>query len=109
MRPAISFGVGVPLGIGVKRLVITFLAGSTVASAGLDRGSEVALSIEYVVVATVVVWSPVLIYLILGQRADGLMDAVRAWITANERRLLVWTAFVLGVFLIVDGVGQLLL
>ncbi len=108
VKPAISFGVGMPLGIGLKRLVITFLAAASIASAGLDRASEIALGVEYVVVATVVVWCPVLIYLVLGARTDGMMDSVQAWITGNERRLLVGTAYVLGVFLTLDGIGQLL-
>ena len=108
VRPAISFGVGMPLGIGVKRLVITFLAAATVASAELSRNQETLLGIEYVAVATVVVWCPVLIYLVLGPRADGVMARTRAWITSNERKLLVSSAFVLGLFLIVDGVAQLL-
>jgi Sap, sulfolipid-1-addressing protein len=107
VRPAVSFGLGMPLGVGVKRLVITVLAAATVAGADLGRDSTVTLSVAYVVVATVVVWCPVLIYLVLGPRADRRLEDARAWITANERPLLVWTALALGLFLAADGLRQL--
>jgi len=107
VRPAVSFGLGMPLGVGVKRLVITLLAATTVAGSDLGHDSEVALSLVYLVVATVVVWCPVLVYLVLGVRADRRMAEARAWITDHERPLVAWTAFALGLFLVVDGLRQL--
>jgi hypothetical protein len=108
VRPAVSFGVGMPLGVGVKRLVITFLAAATVASADLGDGEDLALGLLYIAIASVVVWCPVLVYLILGSRSDSLVAASKEWITANERRLLVGSAFALGLFLILDGIAEFL-
>jgi hypothetical protein len=96
-----------PLGVGVKRLVITLLAATTVAGSDLGRDSEVTLSVAYIVVATVVVWCPVLVYLVFGPRADRRMAEARAWITDHEGPLLVWTALALGLFLVADGLRQL--
>jgi small neutral amino acid transporter SnatA (MarC family) len=108
VSPRVSLGVGFPLGVGAKRLVITFLAATSVASAGLARDEEVALGILYVVVATVVVWCPVVVYLIVGARADRLVADTRIWITTHESQLLVVTAVTLGLVLIADGLLQLL-
>ncbi len=109
VRPAVSFGIGMPLGVGVKRLVLSILAATTVATAGLDGRDELALSVLYVAIATLVVSIPVVVYLILGERADGLMADAKGWITANEERLAVISAFVLGAFLVVDALVTLLL
>jgi MFS family permease len=109
VRPAVSFGVGMPLGVGVKRLVIALLAATAVAGAGLDLPEEVGLSALYVVIACSVVWIPVLVYLVLGAHADDLMASVKEWITRHERTVFVYTAVVFGIFLVLDGVLQLLL
>jgi hypothetical protein len=108
VAPAVSFGVGLPLGIGVKRLLITILAAATVASAGLAPADEVALGVEYVVIATFVVWLPVLVYLVFGARADTLMADAKRWITLHEDGLTILAAFAVGLFLIGDALVQLL-
>jgi Sap, sulfolipid-1-addressing protein len=106
--PAVSFGAGLPLGIGVKRLVITIVAGASVATAGVSSDDQVSLSVEYVLVATVVVWLPVFLYLLFGARSDRLMGEARTWITGHESGIAVGFALAVGAFLILDGLRQLL-
>ena len=102
-----SFGIGLPLGIGAKRLIVTFLAATTVALAGLDRTAEVSLFALYVTIATLVVWVPVGLYLIFGKRADESMARTRLWITEHEDRLTVVTALVLGLLFVADALVAL--
>ena len=87
VRPATVFGIGLPLGVGAKRLTITLLAAGTVSLSGLGRGGRLALSVLYIAVASVVVWLPVLIYLVLGAHADDIVASTRAWITRNQAAL----------------------
>lgn len=107
VAPAVSFGVGMPLGIGVKRLVITLLAATVVAVSGLSTAENVALSLLYVVVATIVVWVPVLVYLVLGTRADSAMTNAKDWITDHEDGVTIVSALLFGVFFVVDAVVTL--
>jgi hypothetical protein len=107
LTPRVSFGIGFPLGIGVKRLAITILAAATIALVGLSPGEEVGLGALYVVAATLIVWVPVALYLILGTRADDLMAHARIWITAHEQMLTFVTALALCVFFLIDGLIRL--
>jgi len=108
VRPATVFGIGLPLGVGAKRLTITLLAAGTVSLSGLGTAGRLALSVLYIAVASVVVWVPVLIYLILGARADDIVASTRAWITANQERFTFYSVTVLGVALVGDALLRIL-
>ena len=72
LRPGTAFSVGVLLGVGgVKRLTITLVAGATVGIADLLVVEDVLLGVVYVLVAGVLVWLPVGVYLVAGERATG--------------------------------------
>jgi hypothetical protein len=103
VRPATVFGIGLPLGIGAKRLTITLLAAGTVSLSGLGSAGRLALGVLYIAVASVVVWLPVLIYLILGAHADDIVASTRAWIARNQVRFTFYSVTVLGVLLVGDG------
>jgi hypothetical protein len=108
VKPAISFGIGVPLGIGAKRLTITLVAAATVSLAGLTLLEDAGLGVLYVVVASLMVWVPVVGYLLLGTRADDVVALSRAWVLTNDRKLTFISALVLGVFLLGDGLIRIL-
>jgi len=105
--PRTAFSVGVPLGVGAKRPVITLLAGAAIASAGLLRVEELALGALYVLLAGLLVWVPVAMYLVLGRHADRWMRSAQAWLSANTRRLTFLVSLILGVFFLADGVVRL--
>jgi hypothetical protein len=108
VRPATVFGIGLPLGVGAKRLTITLLAAGTVSLSGLGSAGRLTLSVLYIAVASVVVWLPVLIYLILGAHADDIVANTRAWITANQERFTFFSVTVLGVALVGDALLRIL-
>ncbi len=108
VTPGLAFGLGLPLGIGAKRLTITIIAAVTIALSGLSSVEEAGLSLLYVVVATTVVWIPVALYLVLGSRADDGIVRSRAWIATHEQPLAFFTALIMGLFLILDGLVRLL-
>jgi hypothetical protein len=107
VTPSVALGVGLPLGIGVKRLTITLLAAASIVVAALPRSEAAALGILYVAVATSVVWLPVGGYLLLGERALTILAASRRWVTGHERTLMVGLALVFGAYLVVDGALKL--
>jgi hypothetical protein len=57
----------------------------------------------YIAVASVVVWLPVLVYLILGAHADDIVARSRVWITMNQQRFTFYSVTVLGVLLVGDA------
>ena len=107
-KPRMAFAVGLPLGIGAKRLAITILAAGTLAAAELGPAAEVTLPVIYVVIATAVVWIPVVLYTIFGTRADAAVADSHRWIVTHEREVTLGSAVVLGIFLVLDAFFHLL-
>jgi threonine/homoserine/homoserine lactone efflux protein len=109
LRPGTAFALGTLLGIGgVKRLSITVVAGATVGIANLLPVEELALGALYVVVAGVLVWAPVGVYLVAGAHADEWMRNAEEWLTSNERRLTFVSTLFFGFLLTSDALVRVL-
>jgi cytochrome c biogenesis protein CcdA len=108
VRPTVSFSLGVALGVGTKRLIITAVAAGTVAFAGLGDAEESGLGTLYVVVGGLTVWLPVGIYLIAGKRADDWIASAKAWLTTNQQKVVFYSSTAFGVAIIADALVQLL-
>ena len=96
------FGIG-----GPKRLVLTALASASIAASGITGSNEAALIVWYGLLATVLVWLPVLGYLLLGNRAMTTLDAGVEWLSRHRRPATVFVLVVVGVALLVSGVRLL--
>jgi MFS family permease len=108
VRPAVSFSLGVALGVGTKRLVITAVAAATVGFAGLSRAEETGLGVLYIVVGGLAVWLLVAIYLIAGERADDWIANAKTWLTTNTQKVVYYSSTAFGVAIIGDALVQLL-
>ena len=69
---------------------------------------ELALGLLYLLVAGLLVWVPVGVYVVAGARADDWMAAAEDWLLANERRLGFFSTVVFGLLLISDALFRLL-
>ncbi|MFI5054065.1 MAG: GAP family protein, partial [Acidimicrobiia bacterium] len=108
LRPVEASGAGALLGMGgPKRLVISVLAAATISTSGLHSQGKLVFSAFYVVIATVLVWAPVLLYVIAGERAGEWMVRGREWLTSYRQPLTFWLLVVFGLFFVVDGVVRL--
>ena len=65
------------------------------------------LGVLYVLVAAVLVWVPVGVYLVAGERAAGWLDAAQGWLTANERRITFVSTLLFGFLLTSDALVRL--
>jgi len=111
VRGVTAFFAGLALGIGgPKRLVLTSLASASITAAGLDVPGEGLLVLWYSVLATAVVWVPVVAAVIVGQPAlDGVEGALQ-WLARHRRPVTFYSSLVISIFLIAHGllllVGQ---
>jgi hypothetical protein len=102
---ATASAVGLLFGIGgPKRLVLTALASASIAASGITGSNEAALIVWYGLLATLLVWLPVLGYLLLGHRAVATLDAAVEWLAQHRRPATVCVLVVVGVALLVNGV-----
>ena len=75
------------LGIGgPKRLVLTSLAATTIVTGGLGDTDQATLVVVYITLATILVWGPLILFLLLGKRVIALMEARKAKSVAGNRR-----------------------
>jgi Sap, sulfolipid-1-addressing protein len=108
LRPATAFSAGTLLGVGgIKRLSITIVAGAHVGIAGLLPVEDLALGLLYILVAGLLVWLPVSVYLVAGAHADAWMASAEDWLTANERRLTFVSTLLFGFLLTTDALVRL--
>jgi hypothetical protein len=105
--PAV-FGAGVLLGVGgPKRLVITVLAAATISASGLASDGKLVVGVFYVLLATVLVWAPVLLYVVAGERAGRWMAGARERFMVYRRPLTYYPLVVLGLIFIADAIIRL--
>ncbi len=108
LRPGTAFSVGALLGVGgIKRLSITVVAGATVGIAGLAPATDALLGVLYVLIASVLVWLPVGLYVVAGERARRWMSNADTWVLANARRLTFFSTILFGLLLTSDALFRL--
>lgn len=106
-RPrALSTGLGLAAA-NPKNALLVVAAASIVAEAGLPAGQQAAALAGFVVVASLGVLSPLVIQLALGARSRAVLDAMRAWLVANNAVVMAVLLVVVGVLVIGDAVAGL--
>lgn len=101
---------GVVLGVGgPKRLVLTALAAGTITTSGIDDAEEAVLVILYVVVATMLVWGPVALFVLLGDRTVALMKRAQEEVAARQPHVTFYALLVIAAFFAFDAVSTLVL
>jgi hypothetical protein len=109
LGPAASFSMAGLLGFGgPKRLVLTFLAMASVSEATLGDVGMLSLVALYIGVATALVWVPLGIVVIAGERAAAILGRCQTWLTTHAALLRVWLSLGLGIALVIDGLARLL-
>ena len=100
---------GFLLGIGgPKRLLLTALAATAITTAGVRDSGEAALVIWYCAVATVLVWGPVIVFVLLGDRAIEVMTEAQEWLARHQQHVKVYALLLLAGILILDAISLLL-
>lgn len=100
---------GLLLGIGgPKRLLLTALAATTITTANLQSSGEAALVVLYAALATVLVWGPVILFVVLGERAVALMQRAQREVGRRQPDVTVYALLSLAALFATDAIGVLL-
>jgi Sap, sulfolipid-1-addressing protein len=106
--PGRSLAVGALLsGVNPKNLVLNASAAASIAQAGLPGGSQAAALIVLVLVGSLGIIAPVVVYLAGGDSAAHTLDEWKAWLAANNAAVMTVLFLVFGVVLIGKGIGGL--
>jgi hypothetical protein len=109
LRFLTTIAAGVLLGIGgPKRLILTALAATAITAAGIRDSGEAALVVVYLVLATVLVWAPIVFFVLLGTHAVGLMQRFQAEVASRQPDVKVYGLLVLAGLFTLDAIVLLL-
>jgi hypothetical protein len=99
---------GFLLGIGgPKRLLLTALAATAITSANVRHAGEAALVVWYCALATLLVWGPVVVYVLLGDRALAIMTRAQERLAHRHSGVKVYALLLLAGLLILDAISVL--
>ena len=99
---------GFLLGIGgPKRLLLTALAGTSIAASGANGSRTVALIVSYTFVATLLVWAPVLAFGLAGDRVAAKLGATQRWLANHEHAIGFYSLLAVGVATLAQGLSLL--
>jgi threonine/homoserine/homoserine lactone efflux protein len=103
--PVKAAGAGVVLsGANPKNALLAVSAGATIAQAAGTTSDEIVAYAVFALLGTVGVAAPVVIAFALGDRASRILDALQAWMSANNAVIMAVLLLVIGVKLIGDAV-----
>lgn len=99
-----SFGLGLFSSAGnLKNMPLTLAAASVVADADLAAGQSVVASIVFLVIASVTVLGPVLLYLVNRDGAAKSLASMKDFMAVHNRAIMTVLLFVLGAKLLGEG------
>ncbi len=99
---------GLLLGIGgPKRLLLTAFAATSITTAGVGDVGQAALVVWYVAVASALVWAPIVLFVLLGERIVALMARAQKRVARYQRGAMVYALILLAAFLIIDAISIL--
>src|SRR5262245_11490977 len=107
--PLKAFGTGgLMSGLNPKNLFLTIAAAITIAQTGISAGQQVIVYAIFMVIATIGVGAPVVLYFALGSRSRQLLDRLKRWMAQNNAAILAVLFLVFGVKLVGDGISGFL-
>jgi hypothetical protein len=103
-----ALGLGALLsGVNPKNLALTIAAATAIAGTGVSGGQEAATLAVFIVIGSLGILVPLVIYFAMGTRAKEILDGLKAWMAAHNAAIMTVLFLVLGAKLIGDGVSSL--
>lgn len=103
-----AFGLAILLGaVNPKNLLLVVSGAATIAQATTVRSEQLGALAVFVVVASIGVATPLVVYLVLGDRAPAVLEAIKAWMTQNNATIIAVLLVVLGSKMIGDAITAL--
>jgi threonine/homoserine/homoserine lactone efflux protein len=106
--PGKALGVGVLLsGLNPKNLALTLAAATAIAETEISGGQEAVTLAVFVILGSLTILAPVVIYFAMGARAKDILDGLKAWMSAHNAAIMTVLLLVLGTKLVGDAIAGL--
>jgi threonine/homoserine/homoserine lactone efflux protein len=109
LSPPKAFGLGVLLSAANPKSLVLIIAGAlTISQANLSDSDTVIAVLVFVVIAVSTVAIPVVMYNVMGERAQPVLESTRAWLTQNNATLMAVLLLVVGVVVIGRAIAPII-
>jgi threonine/homoserine/homoserine lactone efflux protein len=103
-----ALGMGALLAaVNPKNGLMTIGACAAIAQTGIDAGEQAVALAVFIVIATVGVAAPVMLFFALGDRSAKLLGELKEWMASENATIMAILMLVIGVKLIGDGISAL--
>ena len=89
-----------------KNIAVTLGTAAAISTAGLSASRQVVVLADWSVLVDLGVAAPIVATLILGDRADTVLDDGKAWLTLDNAAMATVTFLFFGVFLMGKNLGS---
>jgi hypothetical protein len=90
-----------------KNLILTLSAAATIAQTGISGADQAIAYIVFVLIATIGVAAPVVVYLSMGERAAEILGKLKDWMGHNNAVIMSVICLIIGAKLIGDAISAL--
>jgi hypothetical protein len=90
--------------INPKNLIMTIGASVTIAQTGADTVDKFVALAVFVLIGTLGVGIPLVLYFVMGERAVKVLDGMKTWLAANNNAVMAVLLLVIGAKLLGDGI-----
>ena len=109
LRPGGGLGLGALLSaVNPKNGGLTIAAAATIAGAGLDGGAQAVVLAVFVLIGSLGVLAPLVVYLVAGENAARTLDTWKTWAATHNAAVMAVLFLVFGFKLVGDGIAVLL-
>lgn len=106
--PVKATGAGTILaGVNPKNLLLAVGAAATIAQTGIPGSQQAVAYAVFVLIGTLGVGLPVVLFLALGDRSRQMLDGLKTWMSRNNMAIMAVICLVIGAKLLGDGIGVL--
>lgn len=92
-------------GVNPKNLALILAATATIAAGGLSGSEEAVVTVIFIVLASITVVTPVVAFLVMGERASTALRSAQEWMMTNNNTVMAVILVVFGVKLLGDGIS----
>jgi hypothetical protein len=108
LRPAQALGLGALLSaVNPKNGGLTIAAAASIAGAGLPGGQQAVTLAVFVLIGSLGVLAPLVLYLTAGERAARTLDSWKTWAGDHNAAIMAVLFLVFGLKLVGDGIAVL--
>jgi threonine/homoserine/homoserine lactone efflux protein len=105
LRPLTAFGFGAALIlVNPKNLMIALAGIAQILKADPGTGASFAALAVFIVVATIGVALPVVVYALMPSRAASILGSWKTWLAEHNSAVMMYLLLVLGIFLLAKGI-----